>query len=105
MRVVDPDDDLILVPASILESGDHPRCFLCARATFDPAKGERPWARAAVGGHQALICPRCQEERPDWVVQLDRCERCGATRLSVMLGEVVCRACGHVRGSQVGSIL
>ena len=47
-----------------------------------------------------LVCPSCQEERPDWAVQLDRCEACGATRLSAMLGQVVCRACGHVRGSR-----
>jgi transcription initiation factor TFIIIB Brf1 subunit/transcription initiation factor TFIIB len=30
---------------------------------------------------------------------LDRCERCGSTRLSVMLGEVVCRQCGLVAGT------
>jgi hypothetical protein len=77
-----------------------PRCFLCGRATFDPAKRERPWVRATVSGHQALVCPTCQEERPDWAVQLDRCEVCGGTRLSVMLGEVVCRACGHIRGQR-----
>jgi hypothetical protein len=100
---VDPDDDAILVPEAALDASDRPRCFICSRPTFDPDKRERPWARAAVGGHQALICPRCQEERPDWVVQLDRCERCGATRLSVVLGEVVCRECGHVRGAEVGS--
>lgn len=78
-----------------------PRCFICGRLTFDPDKRERQWVRAAVGGEQVLVCPSCQEERPDWAVQLDRCETCGATRLSVMLGQVVCRACGHVRGESV----
>ena len=51
-------------------------------------------------GRTPIVCPSCQEERPDWSVQLDRCEACGATRLSAMLGQVVCRACGHVRGEQ-----
>jgi len=78
-----------------------PTCFLCGRPTYDPDKRERPWVRATSGGSQVLICPRCQEERPDWAVQLDRCESCGATRLSAMLGQVVCRACGHVRGNEV----
>jgi len=77
-----------------------PRCLLCGRATFDPDKRERPWVRATVSGHQVLVCPMCQEQRPDWAVQLDRCEVCGGTRLSVTLGEVVCRSCGHVRGPE-----
>jgi DNA-directed RNA polymerase subunit RPC12/RpoP len=47
-----------------------------------------------MGGRQVLVCPDCQQ-RPDWADGLDRCARCGATRLSVQLGEVVCRACGH----------
>ena len=79
----------------------QPRCFLCGRATYDPDKRERPWVRATSGGHQVLVCPSCHEERPDWAVQLDRCENCGATRLTAMLGQVVCRACGHVRGEPV----
>ena len=79
----------------------RPGCFLCGRPTFDPDRRERPWVRATVGGHQVLVCPRCQEDRPDWAVQLDRCEACGQTRLSVTLGQVVCRACGHVRGESV----
>jgi uncharacterized membrane protein len=56
--------------------------------------------RATVAGRQVLVCPSCQEERADWAVQLDRCEICGDTRLSSTLGEVVCRACGHVRGQE-----
>ena len=79
----------------------RPGCLFCGRPTFDPDKRERPWVRATVEGHQVLVCPSCQEERADWAVQLDRCEACGATRLSVMLGEVVCRECGHVRGMSV----
>jgi uncharacterized Zn finger protein (UPF0148 family) len=31
---------------------------------------------------------------------LDRCERCGSIRLSMTLGEVVCRQCGLVAGTQ-----
>jgi len=50
-----------------------------------------------VGGQQVLVCPVCQQDRPDWEAELDRCVRCGSTRLSVMLGEVVCRACGTVQ--------
>ena len=37
-----------------------------------------------------------EAERRDWDVGLDRCDRCASTRLSLMLGEVVCRACGLV---------
>ncbi len=71
-------------------------CWLCGRATYDPGRKERQWVRAVAGGRQVLVCPACQAERPDWSDRLDRCRRCGATRLSVMLGEVVCRACGEV---------
>jgi hypothetical protein len=51
--------------------------------------------RGVSGGVQVLICPECQRERSDWAVGLDRCGACGGTRLSAMLGEVVCRSCGH----------
>ena len=50
-------------------------------------------------GRQVLVCPLCQADRADWISRLDRCERCGSTRLSVMLGEVVCRQCGLVAGT------
>ena len=73
------------------------RCDLCGRPTYDPDKKERPWARAVSRGTQVLICPQCQADRPDWNQALDRCQQCGATRLSAMLGEVVCRGCGHVQ--------
>jgi hypothetical protein len=72
-----------------------PSCLLCGRATYDPDKRERPWARAVKQGRQVLVCPTCQSERPDWDATLDRCTECGSTRLSVTLGEVSCRACGH----------
>src|SRR2546428_785440 len=64
--------------------------------TFDPDKSERPWSRGASGGHQVLVCPVCQVEREGWMDRLDRCERCGSTRLSVTLGEVRCRKCGTI---------
>ncbi|MFL5798475.1 MAG: hypothetical protein ACJ77A_11155 [Actinomycetota bacterium] len=74
-------------------------CYLCGRPTYDPDKRSRPWARAATGGRQVLVCPACQQDRADWDAGLDRCVRCGSTRLSVMLGEVVCRACGEVQAA------
>ncbi len=46
-----------------------------------------------------LVCPQCQIDRPNWMESLERCERCRSTRLSVMLGEVVCRQCGLVAGT------
>ena len=55
------------------------------------------------GGRQVLICPACQADRPDWASSLDRCEACGGTRLSAMLGEVVCRACGHSQPANAGA--
>ena len=78
------------------------RCELCGRVTYDAdLKKERPWARAVSGGRQVLVCPHCQRDRADWTDGLDRCRECGAVRLSAMLGEIVCRACGHVQASEV----
>ncbi|MGH2682069.1 MAG: hypothetical protein ACRDIX_02410 [Actinomycetota bacterium] len=77
-----------------------PWCHVCGRATYDPDKRERPWVRGVAGGRQVLVCPACQRDHPDWSDGLDRCERCSSTRLSVMLGNVVCRACGHVGGGR-----
>jgi hypothetical protein len=82
---------------------DRPRCFLCGRPTYDPDKRERPWARAVANGRQVLICPDCQRDRPDWADGLDRCEACGATRLSGMLGQIVCRACSHTQTARAGA--
>jgi len=70
--------------------------MLCGRATFDPGRGEGVWARGVAGRRQVLICPDCQRTRPEWSGGLDRCAICGATRLSLVLGEVVCRGCGAV---------
>jgi rubredoxin len=49
-----------------------------------------------------LVCPKCQADRDDWQERLERCARCGSTRLSLMLDEVVCRQCGLV-GSETGA--
>jgi hypothetical protein len=73
--------------------------MLCGRPTYDPDKKERPWSRGVASGRQVLVCPHCQIDRADWMQGLDRCERCGSTRLSGMLGEVVCRQCGLVAGT------
>ena len=81
-------------------------CVRCGRLQSDPIKGAEPWARAVVGGRQVLICPACQARDPSglavdqgegqgWTETLDRCPSCGATRLSVVLGSTVCRACGR----------
>ncbi|MDQ3991327.1 MAG: hypothetical protein M3245_03325, partial [Actinomycetota bacterium] len=59
-----------------------------------PEKRERPWARGVAAGRQVLVCPACQAERAGWEGALQRCPRCASTRLSMTLGEVVCRACG-----------
>lgn len=85
--------------ASVLESAERrggPRCHLCGRPTYDPDKRERPWARGVADGRQILVCPDCQRDRPGWSDALDRCANCGSTRLSAMLGSVVCRACGDL---------
>ncbi|MGH2723616.1 MAG: hypothetical protein ACRDI0_04995 [Actinomycetota bacterium] len=74
---------------------DRPSCAECGRPTYDPDKREPPWARGVSGGRQVLVCSTCQRDRPGWDQRLDRCSSCGSTRLSVTLGQVVCRACGH----------
>ena len=71
-------------------------CSLCGRPTYDPDKRDRPWVRGVAGGHLALVCPGCQEDRSDWSAALDRCPDCGSTRLSITLGQVICRACGRM---------
>jgi uncharacterized protein YbaR (Trm112 family) len=43
---------------------------------------------------QILICPDCQQEHPTWTAELDRCPNCGSTRLSIVMGSLVCRECG-----------
>jgi hypothetical protein len=85
------------------EPSERPACHLCGRPTYDPDKRSAPWARAVAGGKQVLICPTCQRERPDWADSLDRCDACGGKRLTAMLGEVVCRACGHTTRASAGA--
>jgi hypothetical protein len=78
-----------------IERVNDPACWLCGRPTYDPGKKDLQWSRGVAGGRQVLVCPACQIERADWRAELDRCVACGSVRLSLMLGEVVCRACGH----------
>jgi predicted amidophosphoribosyltransferase len=72
-------------------------CYRCGRVQTDPAKGASPWARGVTGSLQVLICPECQLSTPTWESELDSCPRCGSTRLSVVLGTVVCRSCNYQR--------
>ena len=71
-------------------------CYRCERIQTDPVKGASPWARGVVAGEQILICPECQRENPDWVDALDRCPRCGSTRLSMVMGSLMCRGCDYL---------
>lgn len=70
-------------------------CYRCGAVQTDPVKGASPWARGVVGREQILVCPGCQAADPAWTESLDRCESCGGTRLAIVMGSVVCRACGH----------
>jgi len=69
----------------------------CGKRQTDPAKGASPWAKLVTRGQQVLLCPDCQAADPGWRARSDRCPACGSTRLSMMLGSVVCRACGEIR--------
>jgi Zn finger protein HypA/HybF involved in hydrogenase expression len=69
-------------------------CYRCARVQTDPVKGASPWAVGVKQRQQILVCPDCQVDFPDWSNELDTCPACGSTRLRLMLGSVVCRACG-----------
>src|SRR5690606_35442092 len=71
-------------------------CFRCGARQTDPIRGASPWKRGVRADRQVLICPTCQRTT-DWTAALDRCEACGSTVLICRLGEVACRACGHVR--------
>lgn len=71
-------------------------CYRCGRVQTDPPPGQpSPWARAVVHGEQVLVCPECQSTHPAWTDELDRCPRCGDTRLQIVMGSVLCRRCGH----------
>ncbi len=71
-------------------------CYRCGRIQTDPdpARPTAPWAVAVVEREQVLVCPDCQQADPGWTEQLTRCPSCDSTRLRVMLGSVICRACG-----------
>lgn len=71
-------------------------CVQCGKNQTDPAKGKSPWARLVAGGEQVLLCPDCQKADPGWRARSDICPKCGSTRLSMMLGSRVCRACGEI---------
>jgi hypothetical protein len=71
-------------------------CFNCGARQTDPVRGASPWKRGVSRDHQVLVCPDCQVA-PDWAADLDQCAACGSTALICRLGEVECRACGHVR--------
>lgn len=71
-------------------------CYRCGARQTDPARGPSPWRRGVRRDRQVLVCPHCQAAH-DWSGDLDRCARCGSTELQCRLGEVECRACGHVR--------
>ena len=70
-------------------------CYRCGRVQTDPSKGASPWAVGVVAREQVLVCPQCQVDDPEWAGALERCPRCGATRLKIMVGMVVCRQCGN----------
>lgn len=71
-------------------------CYRCPRIQTDPVKGASPWARGVVDREQILICPECQVAHPQWAEDLDRCPRCGNTRLLMVMGSLSCRACGYL---------
>ena len=69
-------------------------CHLCQKVQTDPVRGASPWARGVIEGEQILVCPDCQERDRAWTELLQHCPRCGGTRLSIVLGSLVCRECG-----------
>ena len=70
-------------------------CYRCERVQTDPLKGPSLWKRGVVDGEQILVCPQCQEDVPDWESALDRCPQCGSTRLTLVMGSLVCRNCTY----------
>lgn len=70
-------------------------CYRCGVVQTDPAKGASPWAVGVIATEQVLVCPDCQRTYPEWTQELRTCAQCGSTRLRLMLGSVVCRACGY----------
>lgn len=74
--------------------GPQMPCFRCEKVQNDPVKGKSDWARFVLKGDQVLLCPGCQHELADWKGMGDRCPDCGSPRLKVVMGSVVCGACG-----------
>jgi DNA-directed RNA polymerase subunit RPC12/RpoP len=70
-------------------------CFRCGKIQTDPVKGKSPWARFVLKGEQVLLCPECQAADPNWRTMGDRCPYCGGRRLSIVMGSVICKACGR----------
>jgi hypothetical protein len=73
-------------------------CFRCGVRQTDPVRGASPWKRGVRADRQVLVCPACQAAY-DWAGDLDRCAACDSVALFRRLGEVECRACGHVRSA------
>ncbi len=69
-------------------------CATCGKIQTDPVKGASPWARGVKGGEQILVCPDCQAANPSWTGDLDGCPVCKGTRLSKVMGSLLCRDCG-----------
>jgi hypothetical protein len=72
-------------------------CYRCGRVQTDPARGPSAWARGVVGREQVLVCPECQSAEEQWSRSFETCRDCGSSRLSLVLGSIVCRACGRDR--------
>ncbi len=73
-------------------------CHFCQKLQSDPVKGSAPWARGVIEREQVLICPDCQSRDRAWAGRMDRCQECSGTRLSIVLGSIVCRQCGAQSG-------
>jgi hypothetical protein len=73
-------------------------CYRCGARQVDPVRGQSPWKRGVRGDQQVLVCPDCQAAH-EWTADLDRCAKCGSTRLVRRLGEAECRDCEYVAGS------
>jgi rubredoxin len=72
-------------------------CYRCGRVQTDPVRGASPWAVAVRERAQILVCPDCQAADAEWADSLDRCARCGGTRLKIVMDTIVCRQCGFDR--------
>jgi uncharacterized Zn ribbon protein len=70
-------------------------CLYCRKEAVDPASGPSPWRRAVIDDAQVLICPECQRDHPEWIERAEGCPVCASKRLYKLVGEKVCRACGH----------